>query len=101
MVQEFLSIAIWEALPGMEAASLGSMRELSELIARKRYARDFLYRSAESQYVLLRYWNSEEARQAAMEDPELLRCWAKLGNEIRTLRVYERLTRVSVGQVIP
>jgi hypothetical protein len=96
MPQEFLSVAIWEALPGKEAASLESLRELGTLIARKNYGRDLLYRSSESHYILLRYWNSEEARRAAMEDPELLRCWAKLGNEIRTLKVYERLATVSV-----
>jgi hypothetical protein len=94
MSQEFLSIAIWRPLPGMEAASLETLRELGELIASKRYGRDLLYRTAASEYLLLRYWNSEEARQAAMEDPQLLRCWAKLANEIRTLKVYEKLETV-------
>ena len=96
MPQEFLSIAIWQPLPGMEAASQDTMREISELIAGRNYGRDLLYRAGHSEYVLLRYWKSEEARQAAMEDPELLRCWAKLGNEIRTLSVYERLATVEL-----
>jgi hypothetical protein len=46
--------------------------------------------------VLLRYWNSEQARHAAQEDPELLRCWARLGNEIQILKVYEKLEEVGV-----
>jgi hypothetical protein len=46
--------------------------------------------------VLLRYWNSEEARAAAQEDPEVLRCWARLGNEIQILKVYEKLEEVGV-----
>jgi hypothetical protein len=46
--------------------------------------------------VLLRYWNSEQARRAAQEDPELLRCWARLGNEIQILKVYEKLDEVVV-----
>jgi hypothetical protein len=96
MSQEFLSLAIWEALPGKEAASAETLRELGTLIAKKNYGRDLLYRSPESHFVLLRYWNSEEAQKAAMEDPELLRCWAKLANEIRTLKVYERLAAVTV-----
>jgi len=95
MPQEFLSLAIWEPLPGMEDASLATMGELSGLISKKGYGRDLLYRGRESHYVLLRYWNSEDARQIALEDPELLRCWARLGNEIRTLEVYEKLEAFS------
>jgi hypothetical protein len=57
----------------------------------KGYGRDLLYRSGDSHYVLLRYWNSEQARRAALEDPDLLRCWARLGNEIQILKVYEKL----------
>jgi len=94
MSQEFLSVAIWEPLPGMEAASLVTLRELGELVSRKGYGRDLLYRGADSRYLLLRYWKSEESRQAALEDPELLRRWARLGNEIRILKVYEKLEAV-------
>jgi hypothetical protein len=96
MSQEYLSIAIWEPLPGMEAASLATIRELNALVANKGYGRDLLYRSGDSRYVLLRYWNSEQARNNALEDPELLRCWARLGNEIQILKVYERLEVVGV-----
>jgi heme-degrading monooxygenase HmoA len=96
MSQEYLSIAIWEPLPGMEAASLATIRELNTLVAAKGYGRDLLYRSGHRQYVLLRYWNSEEARRAAQEDPEVLRCWARLGNEIQILKVYEKLEEIGV-----
>ena len=51
-----------------------------------------LYRDRESHYVLLRHWKSEEARGAAQEDPDMLRCWARLGNEIQIVKVYETLT---------
>jgi hypothetical protein len=47
--------------------------------------------------VLLRYWKSEEARRAAHEDPEVLRCWAKLGNEIRIVKVFEVLEKVELS----
>ena len=96
MSQEYLSIAIWEPLPGMEAASLETVRELNAIVSRKQYGRDLLYRSGDSHYVLLRYWNSEEARSAAQEDPEVLRCWARLGNEIKILKVYEKLEEIGV-----
>jgi hypothetical protein len=94
MSQEYLSVAVWDPLPGMEAASLATIRELGAIIARKIDGRDLLYRSGES-YILLRYWNSEEARLSAHEDPEMLRCWARLGNEIQILKVYEKLEEVS------
>lgn len=94
MPEEILSVAIWEPLPAMEAASLVTVRELMSILSLKGYSRDLLYRSG-SQYVLLRYWQSEETRRAAQEDPELLRCWARLGNEIQTVRVYETLKQVS------
>jgi hypothetical protein len=96
MSQEYLSIAIWKPLPGMEAASLSTMRELSAIVSAKGYGCDLLYRSGDSQYVLLRYWNSEQARATAQEDPEVLRCWARLGNEIQILKIYEKLEEVGV-----
>jgi hypothetical protein len=96
MPQEYLSIAIWEALPGMEATSLATVRELNALVSKKGYGRDLLYRTGDLRYVLLRYWNSEQARRAALEDPEMLRCWARLANEIQIVKVYEQLEEVGV-----
>jgi hypothetical protein len=94
MPQEILSMAIWDPVPGMEEASLATLRELSSIVATKGYGRDLLYRDRESHYVLLRYWKSEEARQSALEDPELQRRWARLGNEIQIVKVYETLSEV-------
>jgi hypothetical protein len=91
MPQEVLSVAVWEPVPGMEAASLETVRELISILAARGYSRDLLYRDPESHYVLMRYWKSEEARRAAQEDPDAQRCWAKLGNEIQILKVYEKL----------
>ena len=96
MSQEYLSIAIWEPLPGMEVASLATMGELGMIVSNKGYGRDLLYRGGDSHYLLLRYWNSEQARSSAQEDPEILRCWSRLGNEIKILKVYEKLEEVGV-----
>jgi hypothetical protein len=96
MPQEHLSVAIWEPLPGMETAALATIRELNAIVSRKGYGRDLLYRSGEPHYMLLRYWNSEEARRSALEDGDLLRCWARLGNEIHILKVYEKLEEVGL-----
>jgi hypothetical protein len=99
MPQEILSVAIWEPLPEMEAASLATIRELIATLSRKNYSNDYLYRDSEFHYVLCRYWKSEEARRTAQEDPEILRCWARLGNEIRIVKVYETLEAVLLGEV--
>jgi hypothetical protein len=94
MPQEILSVAVWEPVPNMEAASLETIRELIAILSAKGYSRDLLYRDPESHYVLLRYWKSEESRRGAQEDPDAQRCWAKLGNEIQILKVYEKLESV-------
>jgi hypothetical protein len=95
MPQEILSVAVWEPLQDMEAAALATLRELSSILTDKGYGRDLLYRDRESHYVLLRHWKSEDARSAAQEDPDMLRCWARLGNEIQIVKVYETLTEVA------
>ncbi|HTY82792.1 MAG TPA: hypothetical protein VMB19_01170 [Silvibacterium sp.] len=95
MAQEILSLAVWEPVAGREAASLATIHELSAIVSNKGYGRDLLYRDRESHYIFLRYWKSEEARKAALEDPDMLRCWAKLGNEIEIVKVYETLAEVA------
>jgi quinol monooxygenase YgiN len=92
-LHEILSIAIFQPLPGHEEASLATMQTLIAALSSGGYSRDLLYRDAKSQdeYILLRYWKSEESRRAALEDPEVLRCWAKLSLEIRTIKIYETL----------
>jgi hypothetical protein len=97
MPDEILSVAVWDPVPEQEAASLATIRELIAILSAKDYSRDLLYRDRESHYVLLRYWKSEEARRTAQEDPDILRCWARLGNEIQIVEVYETLTEVSLA----
>jgi hypothetical protein len=96
MSDEILSVAIWEPLPDMEIVALETFRELTSIVAAKGYGRDMLYRDREHHYVFLRYWKSEESRRTAQEDPDMLRCWARLGNEIQIVKVYETLTAVPV-----
>src|SRR5215468_6567336 len=95
MAQEILSVAIWEPLPGHEADALETFHEIKSITSRKSYARDLLYRDGEHHYVFMRYWKSEDARRNAQEDPEMLRCWAKLGNQIQIVKVYETLSEIS------
>jgi quinol monooxygenase YgiN len=99
MSREIFSIAIFEPLPGNEEESLSTMRALIAALSAGGYSRDLLYRDAKShnEYILLRYWKSEESRRAALEDPEVLRCWAKLSHEIRTLKIYETLEEAATA----
>jgi hypothetical protein len=94
---EILSIAIFEPLPESQEAALATMGELIAALMKGGYSRDLLYQDAKSgHYILLRYWRSEESRREALEDPNVLRCWAKLGQQIRTLNVMETLNQVGV-----
>jgi hypothetical protein len=97
-MSEILSVAIYETLPGKEEESLATMAELGTVLAAREYSRDMLYRDERDavQYVLLRYWKSEEARRSAQEDPDVQRCWAKLAHEIRIVKVYETLDEVGL-----
>ncbi len=98
MPQEILSVAIWEPVPEMEASALKTFQELMSIVAAKGYGRDLLFRDRESHYVFLRYWKSEEARQSALEDADMQRCWARLGNEVRIVKVYETLSEISFNE---
>jgi hypothetical protein len=92
--QEILSVAIFETLPGQEEEALGTLQDLFAALAAGGYCRDVLYRG-NGHYMLFRYWKSEPARRAALEDPAVLRCWAKLAHEIRIIKVYETLEEVA------
>ena len=96
MAQEILSLAVWEPVPELEEAALETFRQLMAIVAAKGYGRDLLYRDRESHYVFMRYWKSEEARRSALEDPEMQRCWARLGNQVQIIKVYETLAEVSL-----
>jgi hypothetical protein len=94
MPQEILSVAIWEPVSEKESEALEAFRELMAIVAAQGYGRDLLYRDRESHYVFLRYWKSEESRRSALEDPDMLRCWARLGNLVQIVKVYETLSEV-------
>jgi hypothetical protein len=94
-MSEILSIAIFEPLPGSTEAALATVRELGAALTKGGYSRDSVYQDVKSgQYILLRYWQSEESRRAALEDSEVLRCWARLAQEVRTVSVMETLEQV-------
>ncbi len=94
---EIFSIAIFETLEGHEAEALATLRELLAALAAKQYSRDSIHRHVlpPRHYVLLRHWRSEGDQRAALEDPELQKIWARLGNQISIVSVYETLEAVA------
>jgi len=93
--QEILSIAVFELVAGDESEALATLRDLMLALAAKGYSRDSLHRDSKgASYILIRHWTSEDTRRAALEDPEILRFWARLGHLIRTSLVYEKLDEV-------
>jgi hypothetical protein len=94
MSAEILSVAVFAPLNGQEERALETVRELSAVLAKRGYSRDILYRDPEGEYVLVRYWKSDDARRAALEDPEAQRRWAKLAHEVRILKVHESLEEI-------
>ncbi len=96
MSSEILSVAVFEPLPGHEEQALSTVRELSGVMTAGGYSRDVLYRGPDGEYVLVRFWKSDDSRRAALEDPNAQKCWAKLAHEIRILKVHESLEEVSL-----
>jgi len=93
---EILSVAVFEPLPGQEEPALRTVKELSSVLAAGGYSRDLLYRATGGEYVLVRFWKSDESRRAALEDPNAQRCWAKLAHEIQILKVHESLEEIQL-----
>lgn len=94
---EIFSIAIFETLEGQEAEALATLRELLAALSAKQFSRDSIHRQTSPPHhcVLLRHWRSEVDRRAALEDPELQKIWARLGNQISIVSVYETLEPVA------
>lgn len=92
---EILSVAVFVPLPGQEEQALQTVKELSSVLATGGYSRDLLYRGV-GEYVLVRFWKSDESRRAAMEDPNAQRCWARLAHEIQILKVHESLEEIQL-----
>ncbi len=96
--REIPAVAIFEPVPGREHDAEETLRALLKLLAAKGYSRDLLYHDPKkNRYFALRYWTSAEARARAQEDPEVHACWAKLGNEIKMIEVYEKVDEVNLS----
>jgi quinol monooxygenase YgiN len=98
MSKEILSLAVFEPQLGKEEECLATVRELAAILSAKQYSRDQLFRDGGEahRYVLARYWASEASRRQALEDPAALRCWARMADLIKIIKVYESLEEVEM-----
>ncbi|MBZ5648089.1 MAG: antibiotic biosynthesis monooxygenase [Acidobacteriia bacterium] len=78
---DILAMAIFVAHEGKEDELLATVREFYSMLRRKNYSRDLLYRDRKNprRFIHLRYWKSEQTRSEAHEDPDVHRCWQRMG----------------------
>ena len=98
MSTEILAIAVLEAHEGKEEECEQLLREFYQVLRRKGYSRDVLYRDTYHPrvFVNLRHWASEEMRTEAHEDPDVHNYWRRLGNLCQMKHIsrgLEELTR--------
>ena len=93
MVEEVVSVAILEALPGKEQELLQMLREFYSMMKTKGYCSDMLYcdESRADRFIHLRRWKSPEARSEAQIDPDVHRYWQRLPELCTIPTVYENL----------
>ena len=95
MEGEILAMAVIKAHAGKEEELLQLLREFYSVLRTMNYSRDLLYRDGGGRFVNLRYWASEEARDAAHEDPNVHRFWRQLADICEIEHVYEKLEQVT------
>jgi len=95
--QEIFAIAVVKPEPDHEQEVMEILRDLYAVMTRKNYSRNTVYRDRKdtSRLINFRYWTSEEARSRAQEDPDVHRCWARLGQVAKVEFVMEELDEVT------
>ena len=91
--KEIFAIAVVRPEEGHEQEVLSVLRDLYVVMTNKGYSRNVLYRDTKhaNRLVNLRYWSSQDARSRAQEDPEVHRCWLRLGQVATVEQVFEEL----------
>ena len=99
MSDEIFAIAVVRPHDNHEEDVVHILHDLYEVMTRKHYSRNILYRDEKdsSRLVNLRYWSSEQARRDAQEDPEVHRQWVRLAEVATVELVFECLVEVPVG----
>ena len=91
MSEEIVAMAVMQAHDGKEQELEATLREFYEMLKRKGYSRDQLFRHGARVFVNVRRWVSAQTRQEAHEDPDVHRYWARLGNICDMKMICERL----------
>lgn len=98
MVEAIFAIAVIRPFDGREDDVISLLQDFYALLSRKGYGRDQLFRDCGQQGRLLnfRYWNSDQMRSEAAEDPEVHRYWHRLGELAEVETVYESLHEIEL-----
>ena len=90
------SMAILKPHPGKEAELFAFLREFYTMMYTKQYSRDMLFHDLKQpgDLVHIRIWLSDEARDAAMHDPDVHRYWITLGELGTITTIYEELESI-------
>jgi len=90
------SIATLKPHPGKESELLAYLRDFYNMMYTKQYSRDIVFRDAKQPglFVHIRIWLSAEARDSAVEDPDVHRYWIGMPDLATITIVYEELEPV-------
>jgi len=87
------SMAILKPHEGKEQEFLTFLREFYNMMYAKQYSRDMLFRDQKNPdvFVHIRIWLSDEARESAMQDPDVHHYWMTLPELGVITNIYEEL----------
>lgn len=93
MLEQVVSVAILEALPGKEEELAAVLREFYTMMHSKGYCTDTLYRDGDrpDRLIHVRRWQSTAMRGEAQIDPDVHRYWQQLPSLCTIPTVYENL----------
>lgn len=99
MNNEIFAIAVVKPQEGHHDDVVNILHDLYEVMTRKKYSRNILYRDEKdtARLINMRYWASEQARRDAQEDPEVHRQWVRLAEVATVELVFECLLEVPMG----
>ncbi|HWR15051.1 MAG TPA: hypothetical protein VN577_09490 [Terriglobales bacterium] len=96
MQDRIFAIAVIRPFDQRQSDVIALLTEFYAMLERKGYSHDKLFHDARDPGRLLnfRYWNSDDARREAAEDPDVHRFWHRLGEMADVETVYEELHEI-------
>jgi hypothetical protein len=93
MKDSIRSMAILKPNPGQELEAYEFLREFYSMMYNKQYSRDILFRDLKNPQTLvhIRIWLSNEARENAVNDPDVHHYWKKFPEFATITSTYEEL----------